>query len=361
MKRIFIFAALFAGLGSCFFYGTGTGATAPAAKEAAVYFAKEISPATLKALYKKLEFTPSGKLGIKIHFGEKGNTNYIPPALLKSLVRELKGTFVETNTLYGGSRGDTKSHLATARDHGWNYAPIDILDADGEKTVPYKGKYFTKVLIGRNMDKYGSFLIISHFKGHGGAGFGGAIKNLAMGFASPAGKKAQHSGLFPRIRGSKCVKCGLCRIECPVGAIKEDFTVDEAKCTGCGKCTEICPYKAIDSANKSTSGVLFQEKLAEYAQGVAAGRKMTYINLLMNISSACDCRSGAPKPFMGDVGIMAANDPVALDQAGYDLVNKKAGLDDAFKHEAGISGLPCLEYSEKIGLGTRRYKLIEIK
>ena len=296
-----------------------------------------------------------------MHFGEKGNENYLPPALLKDLVKELKGAFVETNTLYGGSRGDTKSHLATAKEHGWNYAPIDIMDSDGEKTVPYKGRYFRQVYIGKHMDNYGSFLVISHFKGHGIAGFGGAIKNLAMGFASPAGKKAQHSGMFPRVRSSKCVQCGLCRTQCPVGAISEDIVVDEKKCTGCGKCAEICPYKAIEAAPKSTRGGIFQEKLAEYAKGVTAGRKMTYINLLMNISAACDCSAGAPKPFMGDVGILSSSDPVALDQASFDLVNKAAGLDDAFKHETGISGERCLEYSQKIALGTRKYKLVEVK
>ncbi|MBU2574479.1 MAG: DUF362 domain-containing protein [Elusimicrobia bacterium] len=359
MKKYVLTAAVFAALCQAFWFAGAKEQAAPS-NPPAVYFSKEISPAKLKAAYQKLGFKPSGKLGVKTHFGEKGNENFIPPDLLKSLVKELKGAFVETNTLYGGARGNTKSHLATAKAHGWNYAPIDILDSEGEKTLPFVGKYFRQVVIGKRMDNYGSFLVISHFKGHSGAGFGGAIKNLAMGFGAPSGKKAQHSGMFPRIRNSTCVRCGLCRTECPAGAIREDFTVDESKCTGCGKCGEICPYKAIESASHSTGGPIFQEKLAEYAKGVSAGRKMTYINLLMNISAACDCRSGAPKPFIGDVGILASNDPVALDQASSDLVNKAAGLDDAFKHETGISGERCLEYAEKIGLGTRKYKLVEI-
>lgn len=361
MKKLYLFTALSAALYGGLYYFASAADKTPASPAAVVYFTKAINPAGLKAVYDKLAFKPSGKLGVKIHFGEKGNENYIPPALVKDLVKGLKGTFVETNTLYGGSRGDTKSHLATAKEHGWTYAPIDILDADGETALPYKGKYFRQVLVGKHMAGYGSFLVISHFKGHSSAGFGGAIKNLAMGFASPAGKKAQHSGMFPVIRRSKCVKCGQCKLNCPVAAIDANIVIDEAKCIACGKCAEVCPYKAIDTAQKSTGGVIFQEKLAEYARGVTAGRKLTYINLLINISAACDCSAHAPKPFIGDIGILASNDPVALDQASFDLVNKAAGLDDAFKHESGVSGIPCMAYAEKIGLGTRQYRLVEVK
>ena len=147
MKKLSAATALFAGIYCCFFYFAGAAEPAPETGSAAVYFSKEISPAKLKVLYQKLQFRPSGKLGVKVHFGEKGNENYIPPALLKTLVGELKGTFVETNTLYGGSRGDTKSHLATAKEHGWGYAPIDIMDSAGEKSIPYKGKYFRNVIV----------------------------------------------------------------------------------------------------------------------------------------------------------------------------------------------------------------------
>ncbi|MDQ7773974.1 MAG: DUF362 domain-containing protein [Elusimicrobiales bacterium] len=335
-------------------------AARPSAKPAEVYFTRDISPAGLKAVYERLGFRPSGRLGVKVHFGEKGNRNFIPPALLKDLVVGLKGTFVETNTLYGGSRSDTKGHLATARAHGWTYAPADIMDDEGETALPYKGKYFSRVLVGKGMAKYGSFLVISHFKGHGSAGFGGAVKNLAMGFASPTGKKLQHSGQFPFNRQEKCIKCGLCRKECPVDAIREDFSIDEAKCIGCGKCAEICPTKAIETKQSRTGGLGFQEKLAEYARGVTAGGKFTYINVLMNISSACDCVASAPPPFVGDVGILASNDPVALDQASFDLVNRAAGIDDAFRHETGVSGEHCLAYAERIGLGSRKYRLVEI-
>ena len=361
MKKYYFYAFFWALACLAGFYGPQALAKAQEKALPEVYFSKEISPARLKAAYARLGFKPQGKLGVKVHFGEEGNDNYVPPALLKDLVTGLKGTFVETNTLYGGSRSDSKTHIATARKHGWGYAPVDILDTDGETAVPYKGKYFNKVYVGKGMAKYGSFLVVSHFKGHGGAGFGGALKNLAMGFGSPTGKKAQHSGQYPTIRYSKCVKCGICIKECPVGAISADYVIDRAKCIGCGKCVESCPYKAIASAPTSTKGGAFQEKIAEYAQGVTAGGRFTYINLLMNISAACDCRSGAPAPFMGDVGILASADPVALDQASFDLVNKAAGIPDVFEHETGISGVRALEYAEKIGLGSRKYRLVEIK
>lgn len=347
--------------GLYYFSGIGTSFAKKTPAPAKVYFSYEISAAKIIALYEKLEFKSTGKLGIKVHFGEKGNKNFIPPKLLKPLVTRLKGVFVETNTLYGGSRSDTKSHIATAKEHGWGYAPIDIMDSTGEKEIPYKGIYFSKVLVGKNMEKYGSFLVISHFKGHGAVGFGGAIKNLAMGFASPSGKKAQHLGQFPRVRNSKCIKCGLCREKCPVNAIREDFSIDKKKCIGCGKCVSVCPYGAIDSASGDSEGMAFQEKLAEYAHAVTAGGNFTYINLLINISSGCDCSPSSPKPFMGDIGILASNDPVALDQASLDMVNKAADMPDAFKHQTGVSGTHCLEYSENIGLGTRKYDLVEVK
>lgn len=361
MKRSLLIAALFA-----IAAGSWAAADKAAAKAAAkgapeVYFSREISPAKLRALYDRLGFAPKAPLGVKVHFGEPGNPNIMKPALVKDLVLALKGTLVETNTIYGDNRSRTADHLRTAKKHGWGFAPLDILDSSGETPLPYKGKYFDRLPVGRNMSKYGSFLVVSHFKGHGMAGFGGALKNLSMGFASPLGKRMMHAGHIPKVRNSKCVRCGICRQVCPVDAISEDYVIDRRKCIGCGKCVASCPYGAIDSDLEVTGGLSFQEKMAEFAHGVAAASRFAYVNLAMDISSACDCVAGAPAPFMGDVGILASLDPVALDQASFDLVNKAAGIPDAFKHQTGVSGLRIIERSAELGLGSRKYKLVEIK
>jgi len=165
----------------------------------------------------------------------------------------------------------------------------------------------------------------------------------------------------PTNNPKKCTQCGLCRKECPVGAINPDFSIDRKKCIGCGKCVGLCPFNAIDSAVASTKGDNFDEKIAEYAKGVTQKGKFTYINLLINISRACDCISSAPAPFLPDIGILASNDPVALDAASYDLVTKAAGKPGAFEKEVGVSGRHTLEYAEKINLGTRKYRLMDIR
>jgi hypothetical protein len=182
-----------------------------------------------------------------------------------------------------------------------------------------------------------------------------------MGFGSQTGKRVQHSGQIPNIVRGRCMKCGTCRRVCPVDAIDENFNIDRAKCIGCGKCKSYCPFNAVEAASGPTKGPVFQEKLAEYARGVTSRGKFAYINLAMNISKFCDCSATAPKPFIGDVGILASNDPVALDQASFDMVNKKAGLPDAFQHENGVSGQHALEYAETLGLGSRQYRLIEVE
>lgn len=324
-----------------------------------VYFTRTVSPESLIEIYEKLEFKPGEKLGVKVHFGEKGNRNFIRPAIMKKLVTMLNGTFVETNTLYTSPRSKTESHIALAREHGWDYAPIHILGSSGETAIPSIGRYFKEILVGKDMDLFDSFLVISHFKGHKMNGIGGAIKNLAMGFAVPSGKKAQHQRQIPVIDEEKCVQCGLCVSTCPAKAISDSIEIDRDKCIGCGQCVAICPKSAIISSTASSKGAQFQEKLAEYAASIHMKYHMTYINFLTNISPACDCVANAPAAFCKDIGILASQDPVALDRACYDLVNKSCGKPDAFEFHSGVSGLPGLIHAEKLGAGTGNYKLIE--
>lgn len=330
-------------------------------KPSEVYFSKEISAEAAKKLYEKLNFKPGKKLGVKVHFGEKGNKNFLRSHYVKELIQTLKGTLVETNTLYGDNRSNSENHEKLAKEHGWDFAPIHILDRDGEIAVPYNGTFFKEVYVGKDMDKYDSYLVISHFKGHKMNGIGGALKNLAMGFGSPKGKKAQHFKEIPVVSREECVKCGLCVNTCPVKAIDEKINIDDSKCIGCGKCVTICPVQAMKSSSSFDKTGGFQKKVAEYADAMQKKYHLTYINFLNNISPSCDCMAGAEDPFVGDIGILSSNDPVALDQACYDLVNHKCKSKDAFKDHTTISGLPGLIHAEKLGAGTRKYKLIEIK
>ncbi|MGE3062650.1 MAG: DUF362 domain-containing protein [bacterium] len=155
-----------------------------------VYFTSDISSEGLLKVYRMLGVTDTEKVALKVHFEEDGNQNYIKHVLYEGIVKATKGTFVETNVLYVSRRNFTNTHIALAKEHGFGYAPIDILDSEGEMEIENENpKYFKKVKIGKEMDNYRMFVILSHFKGHGLAGFGGAIKNISMGFASPSGKK----------------------------------------------------------------------------------------------------------------------------------------------------------------------------
>ncbi len=332
-----------------------------------VYFIREITPENVLKLYEALGEEPKGKIGVKLHFGEKGNQNFLSPELTRPLMAKTKATWVETNVLYVGERRYTDRHIALAKAHGFDFAPIDILDAEGEVDLPTKGmglKHYNNVKLGKNFMNYDNYIIYTHFKGHGSAGFGGAIKNLAMGFASPGGKMAQHASDFPAIKSPEsCVSCGNCVRNCPAEAISLDggVHIDTTKCIGCAKCIAECPLKLFSPAQVKLEGSTFQERLVEYAYVAWKTKPMVFINVLANISASCDCSSRAPKPFCGDIGMVASKDIVAADQASFDLVAEKHSCADPFLQESGKSGLAQLEYAQKLGMGNRKYVLIEIK
>ncbi|MDP8210713.1 MAG: DUF362 domain-containing protein [Candidatus Stygibacter australis] len=330
---------------------------------AIVYYTKEINAESVWKIYQKVSEPIYGKIGIKLHFGERGNMNYLDPQLLHILAKELKASLVETNVLYLGPRRETASHLEVAEEHGFNFAPIDILDAEGEYTLPFMdAKHFKEVRLPSGIDRYDSFIIYSHFKGHIMSGFGGAIKNVGMGMASIPGKMAQHASTIPIVNDSSCVVCGLCVKECPGKAITlEPVKISKELCIGCGKCIGVCPQRLFSIPWGSTSLKVFQERVVDYARMISTGRKMIYINVIDKVSRLCDCDMGAPPPFAEKIGIVASTDMLAADKASLDLVNDHMKEKDTFARYSGVSGNHQLEYALETGLGSIEYQLIEIE
>lgn len=333
--------------------------------ESAVYFTDQITPEGFMKVYEKISKELEGKVGVKVHFGEEGNTYYVKPELFKNIVLDCNGTFIETNVLYKSPRQKTETHIELAKNHGFTYAPIDILDNTGELLIEnIEGcQHYNKFYFGKNIDNYNSFLIISHFKGHGSSGFGGAIKNISMGFATPKGKLAMHRNNFPVCEHNRCTNCDSCALECPANAITTNpFSIDVEKCTGCGKCIDVCPNDALRyPKDKEDVQTVFCERLVEYAKAILnRHKKMVYINVLVDISTSCDCSRNPGKPFVPNIGILASTDIVAIEKASHDLVAKIHGCKDPFLEAVKTSGLRQIEYAYELGMGNKNYKLINL-
>ena len=328
-------------------------------------------------------------VAVKLHFGESGGTAFIKPVFIRKIVETVKKFggkpfLADTNTLYAGSRSDTPSHLNTAIQNGFAYSVVDapIVIADGlrgksEDAVTIDQKNFKEVYIGADINQADAILSVAHFKGHELSGFGGTMKNLGMGCASRKGKLAQHSDVSPSVKTKKCVGCGECIGRCPGDAISvtdKKSKIDPEKCIGCGECILLCPTGAIQ-IQWNASVPVFLERMIEYTLGVLKDKKekSLFVNFLTDISPACDCMPFSDAPLVRDIGILASLDPVAIDRASIDLVNKEEALpctcleknknagEDKFRGVYPyIDWAYQFDYAKKLGLGTDDYELVSI-
>ena len=278
----------------------------------------EISSDNLVKIYEALGRKATGKVAVKISTGEPGGHNFLDPNLIKDLVQKVNGTIVECNTAYGGGRTNAADHMRAAEEHGFTaIAPVDIMDAEGEVELPLKGgRHLTRDIVGSHFLNYDFAIILSHFKGHAMGGFGGAIKNMSIGIASSNGKRYIHSA------GTSTTSWG--------NPSQDDFL----------------------------------ESMAEAAKAVAdhCGNNILYISVANNLSVDCDCDSSPEDPQMGDIGILASLDPVALDKACTDLVRSSEdhGKIHLIERIDSRNGMHTLDHAEALGLGSQKYELIHL-
>ena len=353
-------------------------------------------------------------VAIKIHFGEPGNLSFLRPNYARAVadvVRELGGKpfLTDCNTLYVGSRKNALEHIDCAYQNGFTpYATgCHVIIADGlkgtdETLVPVKnGEYVKEAKIGHALMDADIVISLTHFKGHEQAGFGGCMKNLGMGGGSRAGKMEQHSAGKPSVDHELCIGCRACERICAHGAISFDTTcerelasgkvrevhvasIDHDRCVGCGRCIGVCNQDAISPDYDQAAEVL-NYKIAEYTQAIVQDRPAFHISLAIDISPNCDCHNENDTPIVSDIGMFASFDPVAIDQACIDAAlampalpdtelteslaaHEAAGdLDESRRHDHFYVTHPdtdwpsMISHAEKIGLGTSRYELIEVK
>lgn len=324
---------------------------------------KKASKLLLKKIIEEEKISLNDEIPLKVHFGEKGNKTFIKADNYDGIIdflekKNIKRSFIETNVLYRSDRTKKDTHIEVAKNHGFTRLPIIIADGEsgeGSTEIEINKKHFKKCKIGKRFLDYDQYIILSHVKAHSLAGFGGAIKQLAMGFASRGGKLDQHANSFPKLNPSICKKCKICEKNCPADAIiiDENSKIDKEKCIGCAACIAICPHNAIKIDWGSTPVNEFLEKLAEYAYAAQLGKKMIYFNFCLNIASGCDCVGNSLDLIAKDVGIFASVDPVAIDKACVDILEKNEGREV-------FEGKEVIDYAQEIGLGSSEYELINI-
>lgn len=353
-------------------------------------------PKKLKRLIKAagigdIDFTDK-YAAVKIHFGEPGNLAFLRPNYAKAVVDVIKDLggkpfLTDCNTLYVGGRKNALDHLESAYENG--FSPFStgchILIADGlkgtdEALVPVKGgEYVKEAKIGRAVMDADIFISLNHFKGHEATGFGGALKNIGMGCGSRAGKMEMHSAGKPHVDQSLCVGCKMCSKVCAHGGTTLDgkkMYIDHNKCVGCGRCIGVCPKDAILPASDESNDIL-NCKIAEYAKAVLDERPSFHISLVIDVSPFCDCHAENDAAVVPDVGMFASFDPVALDVACADAVNRQPAIANTLlaehkeKHPEDhdhfhtispeTNWVSAIDHAVKLGLGNKEYELIQVK
>ena len=295
------------------------GAPVPPAAETGnprVYFTADISSAGLMAVYLALGLEANGNVAVKLHTGEPGNTHYLKPELIKELVQKVNGTIIEANTAYGGRRANTAAHYQVAIDHGFTaIAPVVILDERADISIPVLGgKRLTENFVGGRINEFDFHIVLSHFKGHQMGGYGGALKNLSIGYASTAGKNWIHTA----------------------GRSKTSMSGGDQNA--------------------------FLEPMAEAAKSIIdrADGRILYINVMNHLSVDCDCNGRPAVPTMADIGILASLDPVALDKACVDLVYSAPDGKDLINRIESRNGLLTIDHAASLGIGSKVYQLIRL-
>lgn len=328
-------------------------------------------------------------VAVKMHFGETGSTGFVQPVYVREVVARIKKRggkpfLTDANTLYRGMRSNAVDHVQCAIQNGFSYAtveaPIVIADGmDGREAcdVAISGKHFDSVRIGSAAVHADAMVAVTHVKGHEATGFGGALKNVGMGLGCRSAKQRMHADFRPEVTVEKCTACARCVRSCPVSAITlgpdRVAVVDYGVCYGCGECVAACPYGAIATQWKTTPEAI-QQKIVEHVMGAVAGKegKVVYLSFVTAVSPDCDCWNFSDAPIVGDIGVLASTDIVAIDRAAYDLVTAAEGLpgsrgeslgagEDKFAKVTGIDGTAAIAYAEQMGLGTADYELVIVE
>lgn len=292
-------------------------------EKAKVYFTRNITPENVVRMFGLLGKELPGKVAVKVHSGEKGNQNFLRPEFMKPMIDAVKGTVVECNTAYDGARNTTEKHHKLLEYHGWShYFDVDILDAEGpdaELPIP-NGKQIKKNYVGKDMMKYDSMLVLSHFKGHPMGGYGGALKQLSIGCSSSAGKTYIHTA----------------------GVTDDQYQLWD----------HVAPQDA------------FLEAMADAASSIVKhfNGNMAFVNIMCNMSVDCDCCAVAEDPCMKDIGILASLDPIALDQACIDLIQNSddPGRDHMLERINTRHGTHTIDAAAELGFGTKEYELVNV-